>query len=118
MSQDFIHPNQRSGSDDWTLAKIIERAADSRRLFPYGGFRGVKTAEIQVLLVVLMRKDATLESIGAALCLDQSSVSQAMSSLESMGLLRKAPDPIDRRRRSFRATRKGRMLGQEYLQSV
>ncbi|MBK8294088.1 MAG: winged helix-turn-helix transcriptional regulator [Solirubrobacterales bacterium] len=118
MSQDFIQPNQRSGSGRWVIQEILENAAGSRELFPYGGFQGLDATEVQVLLASATTERTSLEAISVHLRLETSSASKAMAALELKGLITKAVDPSDKRRKFFRSTAKGRAVGRKYLESV
>jgi len=91
---------------------MIRSAALARRLFPRGGFDGIDTTGLQVLLAVAAAGDGgcTVGDAAARLGLAASTASAALEPLRERRLVSQAGDPKDGRRAILQATAGGRAL--------
>ena len=91
---------------------MVRSAALARRLFPRGGFDGVDTTGLQVLLAVGAVGDCgcTVGDAADRLGLAASTASAALESLRERRLVSQTGDPKDGRRAILHATERGRAL--------
>lgn len=101
-----------------TAGEVVRIAAQSRWLFPYGGFEALETAELQVLLAVIDQPKRAPAEIAVALRFTRNSISQPLTSLEAAGLITVVGHPSDGRMKSVSPTRSGRALCRRYLGSL
>lgn len=98
--------------------EAIRAAAQYRRIFPYGGFESLDTAELQILLAVSVSSGTTPASLAEELSFERSSVSSPLSTLESSGLVELAEHPDDGRRKLAHTTPRGEALVGRFLDSI
>jgi DNA-binding IclR family transcriptional regulator len=91
---------------------MVRSAALARRLFPRGGFEGVDTTGLQVLLGVLAAGEGgcTIGDAAERLGLSPSTASAAVEPLRARKLLSQAVDPRDARRAILAVTERGQAL--------
>lgn len=97
------------------LKEIVNLAAETRRHFPYGGYGGLDTAELQTLMVVEVLQRPSPSQIAETLNLDRSSISKPVARLEQHGHIKSVDRQEDIRRRHLKMTAKGRRLLDAYL---
>ncbi|MEA2189743.1 MAG: Winged helix DNA-binding domain [Solirubrobacteraceae bacterium] len=91
---------------------MVRSAAIARRLFPRGGFEGVDSTGLQVLLAVAAvgGSGCTVGDAADRLGLSPSTASAAIDPLRGRGLLSQATDPNDGRRAILHLTARGHAL--------
>lgn len=90
---------------------MVRSAALARRLFPRGGFDGIDTTSLQVLLAVAAGdRGCTVGDAADRLGLAASTASAALEPLRERRLVSQAGDPKDGRRAILQATEHGRAL--------
>jgi DNA-binding MarR family transcriptional regulator len=101
-----------SGDRPAQLDAMVRSAALARRLFPRGGFDGVDTTGLQVLLAVLAAGEngCTIGDAAERLGLSPSTASAAVEPLRVRELLLQAVDPRDARRAILAVTERGEAL--------
>jgi DNA-binding MarR family transcriptional regulator len=100
------------------LQRALDTAAQARRLFPRGGYRGLEPHGLQVLLALCAEPDRTVGELSERLALNRTTVSHALSVLHERGLVTRSAEQQDRRVRRQRATAKGRTLSLRYLEEL
>lgn len=96
---------------------MVRSAALARRLFPRGGFDGVDTTGLQVLLAVAAvgASGCTIGDAAARLALSPSTTSAAIEPLRERGLLSQGADPRDARRVILHITERGDALVESFV---
>jgi DNA-binding MarR family transcriptional regulator len=91
---------------------MVRSAALARRLFPRGGFDGVDTTGLQVLLAIAAvgGSGCTIGDAADRLGLSPSTGSAAIEPLRAQQLLTQSADPQDGRRAILLLTERGRAL--------
>lgn len=110
MQPDSVPPGKRE-----TLKAILESVARVRRLFPYGGFQGLRTAEIQILLALEAGGEGSPPDLAERLNLDRTSLSDPIVKLAAQGLVAVELGVGDRRHRMIQLTPRGSELVDSYL---
>lgn len=96
-------------------AHAIKVAAQYRRLFPYGGFEDLDTAELQILLAVTSSQAVTPAAIAEVLGLQRQSVGRPVMRLQEAGLVEIRPHADDGRMKVVSSTSAGDDLIQRFL---
>jgi DNA-binding MarR family transcriptional regulator len=101
-----------AGAHAAQLESMVRSAALARRLFPRGGFDGLDTTGLQVLLAVAAAGEAgcTVGNAADRLGLSPSTASAALEPLRARDLLSQVIDPGDARRAILRVSERGRAL--------
>ena len=87
------------------LARLFARAL-VRRIGPHG----VNTGQFPVLLMLWERDGVTQTELVAQLAVEQPTMAGTLKRMERDGLIRRVPDPDDRRQSRIQLTRRGRAL--------
>ena len=100
-----------------SVKHMVRSAALARRLFPRGGFEGLDTTSLQVLLAVAVEPPpgCTVGDAAARLGLSPSTASAAVGNLGAQGFLLQAADAEDGRRALLAVTPEGLALVEAFV---
>jgi len=100
------------GDQPAQVQSMVRSAALARRLFPRGGFDGIDTTGLQVLLAVAAAGDGgcTVGDAADRLGLAASTGSAALEPLRTRTLVSQTGDPKDKRRAILHVTGRGNAL--------
>lgn len=101
--------------DQQLLEELVGVAARNRRLYPRGGFAGLRPHALQVLAALSLLGELSSPELAGRLNLHRSSVRHALGTLRKRGLVTEEVDQTDRRRRTQRLTSKGRRQLSRYV---
>ena len=87
------------------LARLFAKA-----LYRRIGLHGVTRGQFPVLLVLWEQEGATQAELAERLAVEQPTMAGTLKRMERDGLIRRAPDPTDRRQARIRLTPRGRRL--------
>lgn len=108
------------GRTDLSRAALaaLDLARRYRRAYPRGGFEGREPAELQVIVSLYRASVRTVGELAGELELARTTVSHAVARLSEAELVRSRPDPDEPRAVLLALTRRGRSLGQRFLNHV
>jgi DNA-binding MarR family transcriptional regulator len=112
-----VHGRLQVSDVNELIGELLDGAAKARRTFPRGGFRGVDSTSLQVLLALAIdaQPASSVAELAERLALDPSTVSHVAGALRSEGLLESRPDHRDSRRRELSLTRRGLALADGFV---
>jgi DNA-binding MarR family transcriptional regulator len=87
------------------LARLFAKA-----LYRRIGLHGVGRGQFPVLLVLWEQEGATQAELAERLAVEQPTMAGTLKRMERDGLIRRVPDPADRRQARIRLTSRGRQL--------
>lgn len=100
------------------MRQLVAAPALTRRAYPKRGYDGLKPAELQVLLAVVIEPDRLVGYLVEQLAMDDANVSNALRVLRQRALVTETADKNDGRRRRQRPTAKGKRLAERFVASV
>lgn len=101
---------------NWLLHRAAQRIGDT--LQAEAGRHGVGMRAQLVLTALVAKAGRTQLALGAALCLDKTTLTTVLDKLERDGLVQRRPDPQDRRVRIPEITDAGRRLQEQVAGAV
>jgi DNA-binding MarR family transcriptional regulator len=97
------------------MRQLVEAPALTRRAYRKQGSDGLRPAELQVLLAVVLEPDRLVGELVEQLAMDHATVSNGLAVLHQRKLVKQVVDKNDRRRRRQRPTAKGQRLAKRFV---